>query len=749
MKHYFVFLFLLSVSVSGFSQTGSLGGIVSSNGEPLELASVVLVKTNFATSADKNGKFEWREIPAGKYQLRVTYIGYENFQTEIIIAAGKTVSVPVELVSLSSKLNEVVITGNLKEVSKQESITPVDVYSTKFFQRNMPLTNLFDALYNINGLFADVDNGVSNTTDVQLNGLEGNYTMFLIDGVPALNGLAGTYALNAFPMSIVDKVEILKGASSTLYGSEAIAGVINIKTKNPSSAPRVALNVALTSKLEVNADFSFAFHTKNTHSFLAISTENMNYKWDVDRDNFMDIPNINRANAFYKMSVNRKSEKTANIYLRYLYENRLGGEMSFRNRERGSSVYYGEAVTTHQWQAGLQYQFPVQENVLLMADVSEHIQNGFYGMSEYKGLQFSGFTQLTWNKKVDARNQLLFGVTYRAIYFKDNTALAADSFTGYPRLAHIGAFFAEDEIAISKTNKLTLGVRLDYSSRSGPVFSPRAVYKWNSPNEKNILRISAGTGYRIPNVVNEGFGAMNGSRTIAVPEKLRAENTINGNINYMLVQQVKSGLLSIDASIFGTYFFNLIEPDYGTDPAKIVFENSKNGGASFGASVFADFVFNYPLKAGFGFTVCRTMEFEKEDDGETQINIPYHQPLFTGNFYLSYSFPAPGISLDWTGNIISPMKLSVVPDDFRPAKSKWFTIQNIQFTKKFRKGVEIYVGIKNIFNFIQKDPILRPFDPFNRNTSVDNPFNYRFDTTYGFTSTQGIKGFAGLRYVLP
>jgi outer membrane receptor for ferrienterochelin and colicins len=94
------------------------------------------------------------------------------------------------------------------------------------------------------------------------------------------------------------------------------------------------------------------------------------------------------------------------------------------------------------------------------------------------------------------------------------------------------------------------------------------------------------------------------------------------------------------------------------------------------------------------------------------------------------------------------MLLSTVPADNRPSKSPWFTIQNIQLTKKFNNGIEIYAGLKNIFNFIQKEPILRPFDPFNRQTAIDNPNNYTFDTTYGFTSTQGIKGFAGLRYTL-
>ena len=167
-----------------------------------------------------------------------------------------------------------------------------------------------------------------------------------------------------------------------------------------------------------------------------------------------------------------------------------------------------------------------------------------------------------------------------------------------------------------------------------------------------------------------------------------------------------------------------------------------------GFNINADFTFNYPLKIGVGFTFTNVFELEENAAGEKEKQTPTHSPPFVANFFLSYTFPATQLSIDYTGNVVSPMLLSTVPEDFRPSKSKWYTIQNIQLTKKFNNGIEIYLGVKNFFNFIQKDPILRPFDPFNQNVTVDNPNNYRFDTTYGFTSTEGIKGFLGLRYTL-
>jgi outer membrane receptor for ferrienterochelin and colicins len=94
------------------------------------------------------------------------------------------------------------------------------------------------------------------------------------------------------------------------------------------------------------------------------------------------------------------------------------------------------------------------------------------------------------------------------------------------------------------------------------------------------------------------------------------------------------------------------------------------------------------------------------------------------------------------------MLLATVDNDYRPTHSPWFSIENIQMTKKFKNGIEIFGGVKNFLNFIEKDPILRAFDPFNRNVNVNNPNGYRFDTTYGYSPLEGVKGFIGIRYTL-
>jgi outer membrane receptor for ferrienterochelin and colicins len=737
----FVFLFQ---AVLCFSQTttGTLKGVVTDGREKLPLASVVLLKTNFAVNADTSGHFAIGNIPPGEYQLRITYVGYENFQQAVQIQPGKTYTIKANLISLTANLQETVITGTLKEASKLESVTPVDVYTAKYFERTEN-SNIWDALGMVNGIFPDVDNGVSNTSDIQINGIEGNYTLTCIDGVPAMNGLAGVYAFQALPMDMIDKIEVVRGASSTLYGSDAMAGVINIITKNPSISPTFSADVNLTSMLETNANFTASAKLKKVSVLFALNAENMNTKWDINNDGFTDIPLTNRANLFNKWNFTRKDNKLATIYGRFLFDDRLGGQMSAPWRSIGSDQYYTEWVRTYQWQAGFQYQLPGKEKFMLVGDYSEHYQSSYYGTFYYAGRQKNIFAQLTWNKKIGEHHDLLIGAAYKMKYYTDNTGLSVDSLFG-SKFQHIGGVFVEDEITIACLHKLIIGARFDYTSTLGPFVMPRINYKWNTEDRKNVLRLGFTTGYRVPDPINDGYGVQIGSRQVQIIGKLSAETNFTASGNYTRVQDLPGGVLSLDAGPFLTYFTSYIDPDY-SQPGYVIYQNTNAGLMAPGFSVNGDFTFNFPLKIGIGVTYTDVYEINDSAGIKTKDPTP-HASHFTANFYLSYNFPVPQLSIDWTGNIISPMLLVTEDNDYRPSESPWYTIQNIQITKKFKKGVELYFGIKNFFNFIQPNPIIRPFDPFNRMVNVNNPNGYVFDTEYGFITTQGISGFVGFKY---
>ncbi|MCS6934788.1 MAG: TonB-dependent receptor [Chitinophagales bacterium] len=722
-----------------------LTGLVTGEGEtPLESAAVMILKLNKGINTDSTGRFVFTSLAPGRYTLRISHLGYENYTTDIVLREGETKNLTVQMTSLDSRLHEVVVTGTLREVRKTESVTNVDVYTSHHFERN-PYSNLHESLNMVPGLFADIDNGVSNTSDVQINGLEGNYTMYLIDGVPAFSALAGYYALNAIPMEMIDKIEVLRGPASSLYGADAIAGVINIKTKNPQSSPRFTLNTMLTSLLEHNLDITARLRAGGASGIVSASGCFFNRKWDIDDDNFIDMPMLNRGNLFIKFSLPNKNMQATNVYARYLVENRYGGQMQFRYARRGSREVYGEVIQTHQWQTGIQTSLPLRSPTRLLLDYSGHYQHAYFGPNEYEGTQQTLFTQLTQYNQFDANNQLMYGVAYRLYHYTDNSPLTKSAPNSLPAVSHIlGAFF-EDEIRLHPQHLLLAGARIDYGNVSKVVLSPRINYKFNTKNEQNIVRAGVATGYRVPNLLNEGYGAINGSREIEITEALKPETTLSGQVTYTRIQKMKGAVLTLDANVFYTRFFNFIEPDYSEDPGLIVYANNTLGAVSTGCNIYTEMNFNFPLKLGAGISYNHVRENELADNGEKEREEVLHVPPFMLNYYLSYKFPAPQLSIDLTGNLVSPMLLSVVPNDYRDERSPWYTIQNIQLTKKFRGGWEWYMGLKNFFNFVQEEPILRPNDPFNRFTDVDNPYGYRFDTTYGFTSTQGIKAFMGIR----
>jgi outer membrane receptor for ferrienterochelin and colicins len=231
MKYLFSILFLISAKAT-FSQCIS-GKVTSDN--PLATITVKLVNTDFEVQTDSLGNYKIENVPQGNYKIQVTSTGFKPITHKISIAQ-ENLNLDFELKEDQNELNEVVVSGTLKSVKRLESAVPVEVYSPAFFKKN-PTPSIYDALQNINGVRPQLNCGVCNTGDIHINGLEGPYTLVMIDGMPIVSSLSTVYGLSGIPNSLVERIEIVKGPASSLYGSEAVGGLINIITKNPKNAP--------------------------------------------------------------------------------------------------------------------------------------------------------------------------------------------------------------------------------------------------------------------------------------------------------------------------------------------------------------------------------------------------------------------------------------------------------------------------------------------------------------------------------
>lgn len=761
--HFKIILFVLAsmlFSVSISAQTGSIQGtIIQENGEKVPYANVYLIDSKIGAASDEEGNFEILKIPIGKHIILAQFIGFERQMLQITIKENEVLTVNFKLKQGKQNIEEVVITGTMKEISKTNSPVPVEVYSAKFFENNKN-PSVFESLQNVNGVRPQLNCSVCNTGDIHINGLEGPYTMVLIDGMPIVSGLSTVYGLTGIPASLIERVEIVKGPASTLYGSEAVGGLINVITKKPSGATLFSANVFTTSWLETNAVLSAKFNLgKKATSLIGVNYFNYDNPLDLNNDGFTDITLQDRISIFNKISFDRKDNRQFNIGMRYVYEDRWGGEMNWRPEFRGGDSIYGESIYTSRWEVFGNYELPIEdEDFNFQFSANSHQQNAVYGMDEYIADQRIAFGQLTWNKELIPAHDFLIGAAYRYTYYDDNTGATfkTDSSGNSPSNIHLPGIFVQDQIELNEFSALLLGARYDHNNVHGNIFSPRINYKWNSKNEKTILRMSAGNGFRVANVFTEDHAALTGAREVVFEEELRPEQSINVNVNAVHKIYTKNEtFINLDASVFYTSFSNRIVPDYETNPNQIIYANLDGKAISQGASLNTEFIFKNGIKLMGGVTL---MDVTLEENGKKVRQLLTEN--FTGVWNMEYTILPWNLKINYTGNLYSPMRLPLLGQlDDRSEYSPWFSIQNIQLTKLINNQWEIYGGVKNLLNFTPaRNSIARSFDPFDRNVQFDsnnevvatpnNPNALSFDPTYVFASNQGIRGFIGIKYHL-
>lgn len=750
MRRLIVFFLFSFLQVLAAQNTYSISGKVTSENLPLPYANIILDGTTKGAVTDENGKFIITNVSQGTYNIAVSFTGFTTQKKRIVIFNNDVV-INFEL-NQSDALDEVIVTGTLKAVSRLESPVPVEVYSPTFLKKN-PTPNIFEALQNVNGVRPQLNCNVCNTGDIHINGLEGPYTLVMIDGMPIVSGLSTVYGLSGIPNSLIEQVEIVKGPASSLYGSEAVGGLINIITKLPENAPRFFADGFVTGWGEANVDVGFKSKVGEKATVL-FGANYFNYSNPIDNnnDNFTDVTLQDRISIFQKWDFERANNRKFSLAGRYFYEDRWGGEMQWNPSYRGGDEVYGESIYTSRFELLGNYQLPIKEKINFQFSYSDHDQNSVYGNTPYLAQQRIGFGQFIWDKKV-SRHDLLIGTALRYNYYNDNTTATvnADEVT-------IPSLFIQDEINFTKKQSVLLGMRYDYDSRHGNIFTPRIAYRFK-PTEDDIIRLNAGTGFRVVNLFTEDHAALTGSREVVIEEALKPEESFNINLNYLKKLYLNNGMMfTFDTSVWHTYFTNAILPDYDTNPNQIIYDNLDGHSTSKGISFNADAVFGSGIKASLGATY---QDVSQTENGTTTRQILTER--FTGVWSFSYKHYPTNLTLDYTGNIYGPMRLPLLGElDPRQEYSPTWSIQNIQLTYDGFDNFEIYGGVKNLLNWTPNkgNPfiIARADDPFDENVqfdnngnavpTADNPYALTFDPSYVYGPNQGIRAFVGLRYKL-
>ena len=769
MKQYIIWLFCCMLSMQSIAQHGSVSGVVKdkTTGEPLPGA--VISFNGKKVLAGNDGRFLINlTAPAGSQRLITSRIGYRSDTTEY---EGSHLTILLE--ASSQTLTDVVVTGTMKAVSKTASPVPVEVYTPQFFRRN-PTPTIFDALQQVNGVRPQLNCNVCNTGDIHINGLEGPYTMVLIDGMPIVSALGSVYGLSGIPNSLVERIEVVKGPASSLYGSEAIGGLINVITKNPLKAPLLAVDVMSTSWKEHNFDIGLKYKPwKKTTALLGVNYFLFNNRVDKNHDQFTDVTLQNRIAVFNKFSFERQQNRQASLAVRYVYEDRWGGDTRWTKAFRGGDSLYGESIYTSRIELIGNYQLPTTEKLMFSGSFNSHIQRSAYGINIFNASQQVAFGQLTWDKTL-GNHDLLAGAVFRYTAYDDNTTATRDTLTGRNKPEHtpLPGIFLQDEISLTTNQKLLLGTRWDHHPLHGNIFTPRIAWKW-SPTTEDVVRINAGTGFRVVNLFTEDHAALTGARDVVIEDELKPERSYNVNINYVKKLYTPSFWVNFDASVWYTHFTNRIIPDYTTNTEQIIYRNLTGYSVSKGFSLNTEFGFTNGLKGHIGGTF-QDVSIISKLHGIKSTSRQLLTEKWSSNWSLSYAFRKGEWTIDYTGNMYGPMDLPLLSEkDPRKPRSPVWSIQNIQVTKKLPHGIEVYGGVKNLLNWTpakgnafiiarSHDPfdklvvkengvIINPQDPANRDRypgSDPNPYLLTFDPNYVFAPNQGIRAFVGLRWTI-
>ena len=713
----------------------TISGVVKDQDDNLLFGATVYNNTNNkSTISNEEGAFIIAS-KIGENKLIISYVGY----TPIVINIdGNTTNIGIIKLENDS-LEEVVISGTLSQVSKLKSAVQIELYSADFFKAT-PKASFFEAIEGINGIRPQLNCNVCNTGDIHINGQEGANTMVLIDGLPLVSGLSTVYGLSGIPQSLIKQVEVIKGPASTLYGSEAIGGVINLITKLPENVHRFNIDTYTTSWGELNVDLGAKYQLKTIQGLIGVNYFNYSNPIDTNEDGFTDLTLQHRISIFNKIKMKRNS-----IAFRYFYEDRWGGEMNWNSDYRGGNQVYGESIYTSRIEMFGKYD--VSKHLFLQYSLNNHDQNSVYGTTSYNALQTIGFVQGVYTKALKNHN-LLVGATYRYTSYDDNTpATEVKEITSLPGL------FIQDEWKLGNSQTLLSGIRYDKNSVYGDIWTPRLNYKWASKNESSVVRLGFGTGYRVVNVFTEDHAALTGARDVVFTEDILPEKSWNVNINWNQKLYSKFGtIFDLDLSVFKTEFSNRILPDYETNPNQIIYSNLDGTSVTQGITLNINSLSANGLKVNLGATFIDSKIIQ---NNETEY--PFLTEKFSGNYRVSYSLYNPKIIFDLSGTVIGPMKLPLLGAlDTRAPESPVINIMNLQTTYSF-KEFELYAGIKNIFNFKPaSNSIARAFDPFDTGVEFgnngqviatpNNPNALSFDPSYVYYSNQGSNGFLGLRY---
>jgi outer membrane receptor for ferrienterochelin and colicins len=518
--------------------------------EHLQNVSVVLKGTSTGIASDSSGMAIIKKIPNGKHVFAFTSVGYKEYSLEVNFPLPVVDSVfTILLEPLPTEEEQVVVVASSRTESRIEDLpTKIEVLGVEEVNEEVGIKpgNIASLLGDVAGIQIQQTSATTGNAEMRVQGLPGEYTQILKDGMPLFGGYSGSFSILQIPPLDLKQIEIVKGASSTLYGGGAIAGMVNLISKRPKEGEFEKTILINHSTLKENNINLYLSNRKNKTGFTFFSGANLQQSVDVNKDGFSDVPDT--KSFFFHPTLFIYPNKKNLVYIGYngVFENRKGGDMQVVDEKPDAQHQYfiSNKSTRHTIDLNWENKVNTTDRLILKGTSSwfdRKIETNVFGMD---ARQLSYFSEISYLKKWD-RNDLVTGINFTGEDFHkklpDSTQI-----TNYSQNT-IGVFVQDDWKASSKFIIQT-GIRFDHHNEYGNFALPRisVLYKISS---HFTTRLGSGLGYKIPTVFSNDIDERDYPNILPL-QNVKAERSIGANWDVNYHQKINNWDITINQAFF-------------------------------------------------------------------------------------------------------------------------------------------------------------------------------------------------------